>query len=103
MAIEAIFLRQELESLVKKYPTFENLCVDYLFRSPIFEEVRKSIIGWGVKEYLNGNHMTAVHLLVPQIENALRVLIETAGGPVLEPARDGGFNYKVLNKLLRDP
>ncbi|GAI18887.1 unnamed protein product, partial [marine sediment metagenome] len=103
MAIESIFLRQVLESLVKKYPTFENLCVDYLFRSPIFEEDRKSIIGWGVKEYLNGNHMTAVHLLIPQIENALRVLLEKAGGSVLKPTRGGGFNFKALNDLLDDP
>jgi len=103
LAIESIFLRQVLESLVKKYPTFENLCVDYLFRSPIFGEDRKSIIERGVKEYLNGNHMTAVHLLIPQIENALRVLLETAGGSVLKPARGGGFNLKVLDDLLRDP
>jgi len=103
MAIESMFLRQVLESLIKKYPTFENLFVDYLFRSPIFVDDRKSIIGQGVKEYLNGNHVTAVHLLIPQIENALRVLVETAGGSVLKPARGGGFNLKVLYDLLRDP
>ncbi|MFC1937883.1 DUF4209 domain-containing protein [Chloroflexota bacterium] len=103
ITFESMFLRQVLKSLVEKYPTFENLFVDYLFRSPIFVDDRKSIIGQGVKEYLNGNHMAAVHLLVPQIENALRVLIETAGGSVLKPARGGGFNLKVLDDLLRDP
>ena len=103
MAFESIFLRQVLKSLVKKYPTFENLFVDYLFRSPIFVDDRKSIIGQGVKEYLHGNHMVAAHLLIPQIENALRVLLETAGGSVLKPARGGGFNLKVLDDLLREP
>jgi hypothetical protein len=103
MAIESIFLRQVLETLVKKYPAFETLCVDYLFRSPLFKEDRKSIIERGIKEYLNGNHTTAVHLLIPQIENALRVLLEIAGGSVLKPARSGGFNLKVLDDLLRDP
>jgi hypothetical protein len=103
ITFESMFLKQVLKSLVKKYPTFENLFVDYLFRSPIFVDDRKSIIGQGVKEYLNGNHVTAVHLLIPQIENALRVLIETAGGSVLKPARGGGFNLKVLDDLLRDP
>ncbi len=102
MAFESMFLRQVLESLVKKYPTFENLCVDYLFRSPIFEEDKKPIIGLGVKEYLNGNHMTAVHLLIPQIENAVRVLLEKKGGSVLT-ARGGGFPLKVLDRLLSDP
>ncbi len=103
MAFESMFLRQVLESLIKKYPALENLLLAYLFRSPIFVDGRKSIIGQGVKEYLNGNHMTAAHLLIPQIENALRVLIETAGGSVLKSARGGGFNYKTLDDLLRDP
>jgi len=103
MAIESIFLRQVLESLVKKYPEFESLCIDYIFRSPVFEEGRRSIIEQGIKEYLNGEHMTAIHLLIPQIENALRVLLEKAGGSVLKQGRDGGFHYKVLEDLLREP
>lgn len=103
MTFESMFLRQVLESLVIKYPTFEILFVDYLFRSPIFIDDRRSIIELGVKEYLNGNHMVAVHLFIPQIENALRVLVETAGGSVLKPARNGGFNLRVLDDLLRDP
>jgi len=103
MAFESMFLRQVLDSLRKKYPAFENLFLDYLFRSPIFVDDRKSIIGQGVKDYLNGNHVAAVHLLIPQIENSLRVLVETAGGSVLKPARAGGFNLKILDDLLRDP
>ncbi len=47
--------------------------------------------------------MTAVHLLIPQIENALRVLLEKASGSVLKTARGGGFHFKVLDDLLRDP
>ena len=47
--------------------------------------------------------MEAVHLLVPQIENALRVLVETAGKSILKPARGGGFHLKVLDDLLREP
>lgn len=103
MGIESIFLRQALEALVKKYPAFENLCLDYLFRSPIFKDDRKPIIQQGLKEYIDGHHMEAVHLLIPQIENALRVLVETAGGSILKPARGGGFHLKVLDDLLREP
>jgi len=103
MGIESIFLRQALEALVKKYPAFENLCLDYLFRSPIFKGDRKPIIQQGLKEYVHGHHMEAVHLLIPQIENALRVLVEIAGGSILKPARGGGFHLKVLDDLLREP
>ncbi len=103
MTIESVFLRRVIESLVKKFSTFYNLFIDYLFRSPIFEEERKPIIEIGVKEYLDGNHLASVHFLIPQIENALRVLLENVGGSVLKQARDGGFHYKVLEDLLRDP
>jgi hypothetical protein len=103
LAIEAVFLRHVLESLVKKYPAFANQCVNYLFRSPIFKEDRRQIIQQGIEEYSKGNHMEAVHLLIPQIENAIRVLVETAGGSVLKPVRGGGFHLKVLDDLLREP
>ncbi|MBW1677079.1 MAG: DUF4209 domain-containing protein [Deltaproteobacteria bacterium] len=101
--IEAVFLRHVLESLVKQYPAFADRCVDYLFRSPIFKEDRRQIIQLGIEEYAKGNHMAAVHLLIPQIEHAIRVLVETAGGSVLKPTRGGGFHLKVLDDLLRDP
>lgn len=103
MAISSVFLRTVLKPLVNKYPTFETLLVDYLFRSPIFEEDKKSIIELGVKAYLNGDYVTAVHLLIPQIENAIRVVLEKAGGSVLKPSRGEGFNLKILDDLLRDP
>lgn len=103
MTIESIFLRQVIESLVKKHPEFRSLCVDYIFRSPIFQEDRRSIIDLGIREYLNGNHVICVHLLIPQIEQAIRTLLETAGGFVLKAARSGGFNLKTLDDLLRDP
>ena len=103
MAISSVFLRTVLKSLVNKYPTFDTLLVDYLFRSPIFEEDKKSIIELGVKAYLNGDYVTAVHLLIPQIENAIRVVLEKAGGSVLKPSRGEGFNLRILDDLLRDP
>ncbi len=103
MAIESVFLRHILESLIKKHSTFEDLFLGYLFRSPIFAEDRKPIISLGVKEYLHGDYLTSAHLLIPQIEGALRILVETSGGFVLKPARNGGFNLKVLDDLLRDP
>jgi len=103
LAIEAVFLRRVLESLTKQHPAFADRCVNYLYRSPIFKEDRRQIIQKGIEEYAKGNHMEAIHLLIPQIENAVRVLVETAGGSVLRPAGGGGFNLKVLNDLLREP
>ena len=57
MAISSVFLRTVLESLVNKYPTFETLLVDYLFRFPHFrgrQEINyrvrsQSIPQWGLR------------------------------------------------------
>ena len=75
----------------------------HIFLSPVFAPDRRPIIEAGIKAYLAGDHTLAVHLLVPQIEQALRVLLELAGGSVLKPARLGMLTYKLLHDMLQDP
>jgi hypothetical protein len=103
LSIESIYLGYVLEALTKKWPSFEELLLVHLFLTPLFKEDRKSIVELGVKEYIKGNHISAVHILVPQIENAIRVLVETAGKSVLKSTTGGGFNFRTLDDLLRDP
>ncbi|MFI5323317.1 MAG: DUF4209 domain-containing protein [Thermodesulfobacteriota bacterium] len=45
--------------------------------------------------------MSSISLLIPQIEDAFRNLVEI-GGNILQPTRLGGFQYKILDELLRD-
>jgi hypothetical protein len=103
LAIESVILRPVFESLIKKHPTFGDLFIEYIYHSVVFEEDRKTIIELGIKEYLNGNHVIAIHLLVPQIENLLRNTLEKAGGSVLIQANNGSFRLKIFDELLRDP
>lgn len=102
MAISALFLRAVLDALIGRDPEFGKLYLNHLYRSPAFEPDRESIIELGVKAYLNGNHLTSVHVLIPQFENAVRTIFEKAGGSVLKPSQGGGFNLKILDDLLRD-
>ncbi len=102
MAIDSVLLRQVLDSLVKKHPDFQTGCTDHILRSPVFKEARRPIIEQGIKHYLKGEQIAAAHLFIPQIEDALRVLLEKAGGSVLKQARGGGFHYKVLEDLLHE-
>ena len=47
--------------------------------------------------------MACIHVLVPQIENAIRALVILPGGSHLKPHRKGGLVYRPLDDLLRDP
>ena len=103
MSISNLFLREALEGFKKKFcPTAEDL-LRYLYCSPVFEEDKKTIIEKGVKLYLENDFISGVHLLIPQIEDALRNLIEKSGGAIYKPSRNGGMNLKILDEILREP
>ena len=45
-----------------------------------------------------------MHLLIPQIEEAIRNIVEFAGGNVLKPNNNGtSFMLRTLDEILRDP
>jgi hypothetical protein len=103
LSLDSVLLRLTMELLKEKYPTFEDLFLKYIFHLSIFKDDKKPIIQRGVKAYAKGCHIEAVHLLVPQIESALRVLVEEDGGSILKPARRGAFHLKGLDDLFREP
>jgi hypothetical protein len=49
-----------------------------------------------------GDSVAAIHLLVPQVEAALRQLALLIGAPIYAPRRGGGFHVRLLDDLLRD-
>jgi hypothetical protein len=52
--------------------------------------------------YFCEDYLVAIHLLIPQIEEAIRNLIEYSGGNVLKPSRNGGYQLRTFDDLLRD-
>jgi hypothetical protein len=64
--------------------TAERLA-DVLFASPLFTDERRTLILEGISAYYNGDHVKAVHLLVPQIEHAMRILLVSLGIPASKP------------------
>lgn len=96
------FIHRELETIISKSSDFAKAYVDHLFLSPIFEDKKRPFIELAIREYLDRKYITSVHLLVPQIESTIRTLYEKAGGSVLKVVRDGSFNLKILDELLRD-
>ena len=102
MDISAIFLHEVLQTVITKFVVSSEVLIEYLYESPLFQEDRKEIIRAGLEAYFHQNHLVAIHLLTPQIEAAIRDLIEMAGGTVLRASRGGGLHLKTFDELLRD-
>jgi hypothetical protein len=70
-------------------------------KSCIIEKDRFTILEKGLNDYFNKEFIHAIHLFVPQFEEAIRNLVEMNGGNVLVQKGDS-FNLKTLDHLLND-
>lgn len=77
--------------------------VEQLVASPLFAPDRHAILEAGVTAYDRGDSIAAIHILVPQLEQALRQLAALLGAPIYTQRRGGGLHARMLDDLLRDP
>ena len=76
---------------------------DFLLESPVFQPTRRPILERGLNAYVLEDSTVSLHLLIPQIEEALRVLATVIGLPLYTSRRGGGFHLRTMDHLLRDP
>jgi len=95
MSFLSFFLRQAIEELQVKFGSSVKDIVDCIYKFPIFDSDKKPIIEEGLKAYFENNHIVSVHLLIPQIEDALRNLVEKAGGSIYKLGRTGVFFLRI--------
>lgn len=98
----AFFLRHSFKKALEVYDINVQDLTDFIFKSPLFEETKQDIIHAGLRAYLNQDYISAIHILVPQIEAAIRTLVELTGGATLRSTRQGGLQLRTLDDLLRD-
>ena len=102
MHFDAISLRLVLQRLQEKYRLTGKEVVDYVHKSPVFEEDKKAIIEFGLNAYLRDEFIVALHLLIPQIEDAVRRIIELNGGAIYRKHRTGCLVLKTFDEVMRD-
>jgi hypothetical protein len=100
--IESSFLRLSFNKASEVYEFDAQDLTEYIFQSPIFEESKKDLIQSGVQAYLGEDYISAIHILVPQAEAAVRTLVELMGGATLRKNRQGGLQLRTFDDLLRD-
>ena len=99
---EGLLLTTTLARIREKHQLDTGSILAMLFESPIFDPDRMPLLEQGLQAYLQGDHITAIHVLIPQIEYTLRRLLELLGLSKLRSGKNGTMQVKNLNEVLRE-
>ncbi len=104
MSMNALFLRWGLDEAWTRFtPSVDDLC-SYVFQAPIFEEKHRPLVRRALEAYVANDYITFAHVIIPQIEQAIRRLVILAKGQHLAPGQRGEPpRLRLLHELLRDP
>ena len=102
MQLSVPWLREVFARGVSSGSLSQKSLLDFILACPLFPEKRKSIIETGIRAYLTADSIAAIHMLVPQVEQAIRQLAILVGAPVYAQRRGGGLHVRTLDDLLRD-
>lgn len=101
--IGSLTLRWLIEAMITKFGFNSKDILNKLNESPVFTNDRLKIIEIGLDAYFNQDYVTAIHIIIPQIEEAVRNIVEKGGGNVLKEAKGGsGFHLRTFDDILRD-
>lgn len=104
LKLDAIFIDHALHRGFEKYSINTSTIIKMIAPSPMINQKRIPIIEMGLNAYFTKDYITFVHLIVPQIEYALRNAVELCGGNVLRynKSNDGTYSLKTFNDALLD-
>lgn len=90
-----------------------DIILQFLKRPGIFDELRIVILRRALDAYIKSDYLLFLHLIIPQIEEALRNRLEQQGGSVYATIPEKGQNekepksekiqLKTMDALLREP
>lgn len=103
ISISSYFLRAVLRSLEDRGDLTVDSVTEVLSECPLFGTQGLALIRRGLQAYFEGDQLVAVHLLIPQIEAAVRSLLLAVGGRTYQLGRMGELRLRTLDAILRDP
>lgn len=100
--IISIVISLAFRKLVKDKGLDANSFTAFLKKSKIYKEEKLEIIEIGLERYFAGDYVSAIHVLVPQLEASLREVMEKLGEATTS-MRQGRILEKPLDEVLRSP
>jgi hypothetical protein len=102
MAMAQVVLSGVLDAIREKYQPTPEYLLNYLEKSPLFDEQSRPLLDAGLKAYFNNDMTSAIHILIPRIEAVVRNIPRLLGVSDMKKHRSGGFVLKNLDDMLRD-
>jgi hypothetical protein len=103
IGLEAIWIAATFDKLVERYAMTADQIVDALSASPVFASARRSILVSGIQAWLSQDYIKAIHVLVPQVEHAVRTLASLSGVPTTTRGYTRGvMQTRGLGEILHD-
>jgi hypothetical protein len=102
LTISSIFLRSLIMEAIEKKGMGKNDILEFLNATPVLNTDRLKILDKALDAYFKDDFLVFIHLSIPQIEQAIRNVLEYSGGNVLKPSKGCGYNLKTFDEVLRD-
>ncbi len=102
LSFSAIFLNQVFENAKSKKLIEEKDVMDLIISCPIIDSDRLEIIQQWVHAYFENNYLVFIHLIIPQIEEALRNMLELSGWNIYKTWRNWWYNLITFDKILSE-
>ena len=104
LKFSAGLLEIAIDGIREKYDFSPATLLPFLSESPLFGEDRGPLLDHALRAYVSGDHVTAIHVLIPQIEHALRRLLGMLGQPTNKHRRSdlNVMVEKTLNDILEN-
>ncbi|MBZ5494142.1 MAG: DUF4209 domain-containing protein [Acidobacteriia bacterium] len=98
------FLAKVVDAVREKYAPTPQQMIQWLSKSPVFPESRREFVAEGLLAYESGDYLKSIHVLVPQVEHALRNLLVLMQIPTTKavPRHPGITDVKSMNQVLDD-
>jgi hypothetical protein len=90
ISMSAPFLHQAFTRATTNYSLDAAGWLAYFAASPIFPADRQALLKIGIDAWIAEDYLKAVHILVPQVEAALRECLISMGESPMRPAKTGG-------------
>lgn len=100
IGLQTVFLHATVERLRERYDPSASEVSDWVCESGLFAG-RHGLLTHGLAAFFNGDDITAVHVLLPQIESGLRQLGAALGLPTKKLTSTGLMEDKNLSDILR--
>lgn len=98
--IGGVFRSHLIERLIKEQGLSTDGLLAHFRKWGHCKDKHIEFLGIGFAHYFKGDHISAIHVLVPQFEDILRGFLERAGQPISDPQRGKFF---ILDSLLKNP